>query len=290
MTLGETAFVEIYPCLEGIIYNNLNELKIYELINTTHQLLKMEYLQNSTAIDLFKKVLPYIIHPNYRIQSEVLNLAKTLLNLLSQAEIYTYLRPDLLKYMKVNKLKSFQIEEFILITNDLLVKEVKESLSRVIFELESRNFKYNFKKNFEDDEAFVLIEDIIKYAKGNIPLRTETFKDEEHLMRFKATNDPISISNHIKKELENFSKTCKKDELIQSIERNFLTKLISDSHVLHQLNLPACYNTRRASTCFITKNDQLLCQENFKNKYLFKTLDIIIFQEMIDLVVFMIII
>lgn len=103
MTLGETAFDQIYPCLEGIIYNNLNELKIYEMIHTIHLLLKMEYLENSKAIDLFKKIFPYVIHPNFWIQTEVLDFAKTLLSTLSQAEIYTYLRSDLLKYMKVFK-------------------------------------------------------------------------------------------------------------------------------------------------------------------------------------------
>lgn len=101
MTFGETAFDKIYPCLEGIIDNNLNELKIYEMIHTIHLLLKMEYLENSKAIDLFKKVFPYVIHPNLWIQTELLSFAKTLLNTLSQAEIYTYLKKELLKYMKV---------------------------------------------------------------------------------------------------------------------------------------------------------------------------------------------
>ena len=54
ITLGETALNQfIVPCMELIINNNLNELKIYEMVNTMHLLLKMEFLETSRGIDLF---------------------------------------------------------------------------------------------------------------------------------------------------------------------------------------------------------------------------------------------
>lgn len=176
---------------------------------------------------------------------------------------------------------------FILITNEFLVKAVKESLSRVIFELEARNYKYNFKRCEDDEVSLGLIKRIIEDAKSKIPLRSDTFKDEADLIRFKAANEPTSISHHVKKEFLNFLKVYQNQDDnndLQLIEKTFLGKLISVSSLLPQLNFPSSY-TRRASTNFTTKHDQLLCQDNFKTKYLFKTLDIIVFQDMLDHVV-----
>jgi hypothetical protein len=176
---------------------------------------------------------------------------------------------------------------FILITNEFLVKAVKESISRVIYELETRNYKYMFKRNEEDEEAFILIKKIIDDARSKFLMRMETTKDEADLIRFKAANEPTSITTHIKKEFLNFLKFYQNQDDVNDIpliERTFLGRLISVSSMLPTMNFPSCYN-RRASATFISRHDHILGQDNFKTKYLLKSLDIIVFQDMLDYVV-----
>ena len=145
-----------------------------------------------------------------------------------------------------------------------------------------------FKRNEEDEEALILIKSIIDDAKGKIPARNDSFKDEADLIRFKAATEPISISNHIKKEFYNFIKNYQNQDDVNDIpllERTFLGKLISVSSILPTLNFPSSKSSRRASTNFIAKNDHILGQDNFRTKYLLKSLDIIVFQDILDYLV-----
>jgi hypothetical protein len=177
---------------------------------------------------------------------------------------------------------------FILITNEFLVKAVKESISRVIYELETRTYKYMFKRNEEDEEALILIKKIVDDARSKFLLmRSETTKDEADLIRFKAANEPTTITNHIKKEFLNFLRFYHNQDDINDIpliERTFLGRLISVSSILPTMNFPTYY-TRRGSATFIARHDHILGQDNFKTKYLLKSLDIIVFQDMLDYVV-----
>src|SRR4051812_47306068 len=100
---------------------------------------------------------------------------------------------------------------FILITNEFLEKSVKESLSRVVFELEARNYKYMFKRNEEDEEALFLVKKVIDDAKSKIPYRNEGKEENSDLIRFKAVTEPLTITFHIKKDFANFLKIYQDD-------------------------------------------------------------------------------
>ena len=82
ITLGEQPLNDyILPCMESLIINNSNELKLLELIKSMNQLLKMEYLSQSNSITYFLKLLPFLLHPNISIKNEIFNLWETLFNI-----------------------------------------------------------------------------------------------------------------------------------------------------------------------------------------------------------------
>lgn len=276
VTLGETALNQfIVPCMELIIYNNLNELKIYEMIRTMHLLLKMEYLETFRGIDLFRKVIPFIMHPNLWIRNEVTDFAGTLLNSLSQGEVYTHLRQDF---------KNYLLMPFVILTTDLIRQATKERLSRVIYELECKDINYYFQRNFEDEEAYQQLESIINFGKEsnkyNEVISNNTL--EAQLVRLKASLEGINAMNIVKKEFVKFIQYYNNNqEDIRFLERTFLGKLISLSSILQTITLPSSKN-RRFSVNFSLLTDNILSQENFKLKYLFKALDIVVKEEVLE--------
>lgn len=276
VTLGETALNQfIVPCMELIINNNLSELKIYEMIHTMHLLLKMEYLETFRGIDLFKKILPFIMHPNIWIRNEVINFGITLINLLSEGEVYTYLRPDFKNYLYM---------PFIILTSDLIKGVTKERLSRVIYELYKKEIDYFFQRNFEDEEAFQLLEGVLNFGRENSKYNDEQINSndlESKLVRLRASLEGINASTIVKKEFAKVVKYYNNQEDIRFLERTFLGKLISLSSIIQTLSLPAS-SSRRFSVNFSLLNDNVLSQENFKIKYLFKALDIVVKEEVLD--------
>lgn len=290
-TLGETSLNKfLVPCMDLMIYNNLNELKIYEMIHTMHLLLKMEYLETLKGIELFKKILPFIMHPNLWIRNEVIEFSNTLINILSQGEVYTYLRPDF---------KNYLFMPCVIITKDLIKKCTKERLSRVIYQLECRNIKYFFPRNEEDEVAFQFLQDIIESCKDSNYNYNQMIGDmnsspsnnnvnnlpsllEAQLVRIRASLEGISVSNIIKKEFTKFIKHIDKNlDDIKFLERTFIGKLISLSNILHILRLPSS-RTRKCSIDYNPMSDNILNQDNFKIKYIFKALNIVVKEDILD--------
>jgi phosphoinositide-3-kinase regulatory subunit 4 len=281
VTLGETSLNQfIVPCMELIINNNLNELKIYEMIHSMHLLLKMEFLETFRGIDLFKKILPYIMHPNLWIRNEVISFANTLINLLSPGEVYTYLRPELKQYLYM---------PFLIISTELIKKATKSQLSRVIYELECKSIQYHFKRNEQDEEAFQILQKILEYGKESMKYNSQSEDStqspvkllEGKISRIKAILEGISISYMLKKEFNKFTKQYTSDD-IKFLERTFLGKLVSLSSIMHTYSLPSSRN-RRISLDLNQFTDNIVAQENFKLKYLFKALDIVIKEELMEI-------
>jgi hypothetical protein len=277
VTLGETILNQmIVPSTEMIIFNNFNELKILELINSMQLLLNMEYLETSLGINFLKKILPLIMHPNLWIRNEVINFASTLISHLSQGEVFTYLRPDLKNYLCM---------PLIIITPDLLKKATKSRLSRVIYELACKNINYFFLKNEEDEAAFFHLNEIIKLSQEsrlNDGIIKINKTPEVQITRLKAILEETNVMNIVKKEFSKFIKyySHNHDDL-KILEKAFLGKLISLSNILPSITLP-CQKNRRISVNFSTLTDNILSQENFKLKYLFKALDIIIREDVLE--------
>ena len=103
VTLGEKVLNDyLLLCMEKLINNNSNEIKTYELIKTIHELLKMGYLQHDSAASIYNKLMPYLVHPNLLIRYELIDLTKSLVNYLTQEEIYEFLLQNLSQYFNKN--------------------------------------------------------------------------------------------------------------------------------------------------------------------------------------------
>ena len=116
VTLGEKVLNDyLLLCIEMLISNNSNEIKTYELIKTIHELLKMGYLQHESASNIFTNLLPYFVHPNLLIRYEVIDMTKSLINYLTQDEIYQLLFHSMTDYFTVPivEINSKNIEEIL---------------------------------------------------------------------------------------------------------------------------------------------------------------------------------
>ena len=291
-TLGETSLNKfLVPCMDLMIFNNLNELKIYEMIHTMHLLLKMEYLETLRGIELFRKILPFIMHPNLLIRNEVIEFSNTLIDTLSQGEVYTYLRPDF---------KNYLIMPCVIITKDLIKNCTKERLSRVIYQLEFKGIKYFFPRNEEDEVAFQFLQDIIESGKennsynqieyNNINVNSNSSNNvnsspsflEAQLVRLRASLEGTSVSTIVKKEFTKFIKRIDKNsDDIKFLERTFIGKLTSLSNILPTLRLPNS-RTRKCSIDYNPASDNIVNQDNFKLKFLFKAMNIVVKEEILD--------
>ncbi len=283
ISLGEKDLNEfIIPCMDMIISNNLNELKIYEMIKSMHMLLKMNYLETKSAIDLFKKILPYILHPNTSIRNEVINFAVSLIKNQTPAEIYTHLRPDLKNYIAI---------PFLTINNELLKNNVKDKLSRIIYELNIKGIKYILQPNLEDKEAYSLLELIINIGKMGLQNgknnENEKLQFDKQMNKLKNNNnlffEGISVANIIKKEFLKSIKVLNNFEDIKFYETIFLGKIISTSSIIDSLHMPQMKNRKNSYGINCNYNgmsienyqkDGIIFQDNFRVKFLFKSLDI----------------
>ena len=140
VTLGEKVLNDyLLLCIEMLISNNSNEIKTYELIKTIHELLKMGYLQHESASNIFTNLLPYFVHPNLLIRYEVIDMTKSLINYLTQDEIYQLLFHSMTDYFTVPivEINSKNIEE--------ILNYKKIHLDRIIFQLELNKIGYDNK-------------------------------------------------------------------------------------------------------------------------------------------------
>jgi serine/threonine protein kinase len=270
ITIGETAFNHfIVPCMESIINNNLNELKIYEMIHTMHILLKMEFLENIRAVELFKKILPFIMHPNLQIRNEVINFSITLIETLNQGEVYTYLRQDF---------KNYLFMPFIILNRELITNVTRDRLSRVIYELEKREIKYFFQRTNEDEVAFSLLDNTIKIGVVLSKYNEEQADPlENQLVRMRMSLDGLLAINKVKKEFNKFLKKYSQEDS-KFLETTFLGKLISFSTISQVNNVPK----RISGNVSNLSNDNHSITENFKLKFIFKTLDIAVKPEVLE--------
>ena len=164
ITLGEKVLNDfILICMEMLITNNSNEIKTYELIKTVNELLKMGFLQHESATSIFNKLIPCLVHPNYLIRYEFIDFTKSLINYLSNNEIFHYLYKSLHDYFFI---PIIEVENAINIDSILLYKRV--NLDRVIYQLELKNILYENSDIFNDDNSLLLIQNmIINERKGD---------------------------------------------------------------------------------------------------------------------------
>ena len=166
-TIGEKPLNDyILPCMEMLISNNSNELKILELIKSIHQLLKCEYLSLKNSTFFYQHLLPFLLHPNISIRNEIINFTKSLFNYLSPDEVFCYLYKPLEDYLTIPPLK---------IDINLIISYCKKFLPRIIYQLELENVKYDIKKLLPEEK------DINNYGIGinNLNLLTEMLENQK---------------------------------------------------------------------------------------------------------------
>jgi phosphoinositide-3-kinase regulatory subunit 4 len=296
INLGQRHLMEyIIPCMDMMISNNLDEIKILEMIKSLHILLKMGYLETISGVDLFKKILHFIIHPNYLIRNEVINFAETLIYSQNNAEIFTYLRPEFKKYLTV---------PFLIIKNENdngdLRNSIKEKLSRVIYEMNISDVKYSFQLNFEDAEAHQLLRNFITTGmKGQIHKNYEYEKNilDKQMQKMKNMNilEGKNVGNLIRKEFIKAIKNLKEEDF-KSFEYIYIGKLISLSSLIdtyyqspsqkrRKSSIGVFYNYNNSSNgnnnsnIKISDAEAMIYQDNFKVKFLVKSLNLAIDDE-----------
>ena len=139
ITIGEKPLDDyILPCMEMLISNNSNELKLLELIKSIHQLLKMDNssLTNS-IIDYYQKLLPFLLHPNKSIRNEMINFSASLFNYLSPDETFFYLNQPLEQYLTIPP---------IIINKNTIISNCKKALPRIIYQLRLENIEFDESK------------------------------------------------------------------------------------------------------------------------------------------------
>lgn len=284
INLGERHLTEyIIPCMDMMISNNLDEIKILEMIKSLHILLKMGYLETSAAIDLFKKILPFILHPNILIRNEVINFAETLIYSQNYAEIFTYLRPEFKKYFTM---------PFLIIKNECLKSSIKERLSRVIYEMNVSDVKYSFSLNFEDSEAHHLLSGFLLPGMKD---KNKNFESERNILERQAIKiknilEGKSVGNFIRKEFLKAIKNLKEEDY-KSFEYIYVGKLISLSSIIESFYQSPTYKRRRSVTAIMSNNNNnlnngkisdaeaMIYQDNFRVKFFLKSLNLAINDE-----------
>ena len=255
----------IIPCLEMLIINNSNELKILELINTILTLFKSDFLAKESSIDFFIKLLPYLVHPNLRIRNKILEFSKELLLKMDNNEIFFYLFNPMKNYLYCNGL-------------DLNIKLIedysKERLSRVIYDFDLYNYQFPEKKIIQNDLiAKTLLMELISYFKNNA-FDTDTiysFNQNFQNILFKINLSEGRNFNEII-QLE-FKKFCQQN--VQEENANILS-FICKLMWLGDLSSPCLIPNIQTNEDVIFKfnNDILTSSQNFKISFLYKTLGV----------------
>ena len=217
ITLGDKPLNDyILPCMDMLITNNSNELKLLELIKSINQLLKMDYLSESNSIDYFKKLLPFLLHPNILIKNEILYLWESLFNYLSPDEIFYYLYESLEKFLVIPP---------ITIDRNTFINYCKKSIPRFLYQLEIQNINYNVSGFLQDEN----LKKNIKIGINNLELFREMIENQ------KAGNSNTDYTGDINylydqyNQNKNQTEEYKKYSLLEPLDK-YIKKEIKSMH------------------------------------------------------------
>lgn len=314
VVIGTTNLNEILiPCMEVIVYD-LNEIKLLAMVKCLKELYLLGFITNRKLIELYKMLIPMLLHPNYVIRKEISSLTELLLIKTPAVEIYTYLNKSLAPLLKT---------KFPIINVDVFNKFIKPPLSRIIYELQKQFIDISvLDLTGSDIDAVKIISDFINNSSrgfqndgfnnnlNNINVIDDLFIKLKHSVR------QYNLSDIIKKEFYSFIQKYPPDDMI-FIEKTFLGKLISASKILQNLSFPKrlvllgeeydselkdfintklfhteskntlktyfdnnnkanSNNSNDHETNFNQINNEIVSMEYFKMKYYFKALDIIL--------------
>ena len=265
ITLGEDALnIYILPCMQELISNNSNELKQYELINSVYELLKLDYLPQENGINMAKQLLPFIVHPNILIRNKMIELIGELLSKLDIVDIISnFFQP----------MKDFIYSPSFELNKKILQKYVIKPLSRIIFQLELNG--YEFKEiQSSDVKPQEILTKLIKIQKEN------SLGNDDVIYKFKEnTISEIILTNFLKKNNfneiipEEYQKFCKQNKNEENANiLAFICKLMWLGDLTVPLIIPK-FKTNE-DVIFKVNDDILTSSQNFRIRYLFRTLEI----------------
>ena len=282
ITIGEAPLNDyILPCMEMLISNNSNELKILELIKSIHQLLKMEYLSLKNSINFYEKLLPFLLHPNLSIRNEMINFSESLFNYLSPDEVFCYLYQPLEKYFIIPP---------IIINRNSIISFCKKFIPRIIYQLELENINYNIEKMFPEKDKRnnekiginnleLLLEMINSQKKGNLMAEDDgnvnycydNFYYQDFLIQIEEYNkysllDPLE--KYIKKEISSMAGFNDKG---YALETKIFGKIIYLGNNKDKFNFP---NFKSNKSLSFEYNNSLISSDLFRIAYILKALGI----------------
>ena len=284
ITIGEKPLNDyILPCMEMLISNNSNELKLLELIKSMNQLLKMEYLSQQNSIDFFVKLIPFILHPNISIKNEIINFCESLFNYLSPDEIFCYL---------YKPLENFLILPPIMINKNTLLNYCKESIPRFLYQLEINNINYNF-SNFLPKETnsknginnIELLKDMIESQKagnantddnGDIKYIYDSEQNNSNLKEYKKYSLLEPLDKYIKKEINSMKGFSDKG---YALETKIFGKIFFLGSDKEKLKFPNFKNNTQIS---FENNNNIISSDLFRITYVLKTLGITLNMVMLE--------
>lgn len=271
----------LISCMESIINDNLNEHKLLELVRCIKNLYAASFINNKRLIGICKNLFPLLVHPNCILRQEMIDLTTILISKLSPAEIYIYLRNALAPFLKT---------KYPVITLQLFQESIKTSMSRIAYECLKLKAQYNFLSLSDADvEAYDLL---IGFIASNNDIFYQSEKNNYNKADFgrapiKLNIEPCYLASKVKKEFYSFLQKYPPDDMI-FIERTFLGKIISASKVLSSLQLPRRLTLLgESSICskhvssFYQSIVELMTHENFKLKYLFKGLEVVLSEDIL---------
>ena len=295
----------ILPCIDSLISNNSEEMKIIELIKTLNKFINMEYLYPKEIAPIFNRLYYCFIHPNINIRFHIMELLKNILSKISKEEAYMYFYRTLSRYVNVPII-------------DMDIKYIQnifeQNISRVLYQLELNGIKYidddnnpnnkddnEFKKNYEYKKILPLIKGNIEAFKtGNkmsyddvVSKNSEEIRvmEKENNRTLKYNNNYYYNSDYMKETILNKIMSYKNHSLIQplekyiqrefakneqsiadTLERRILSSIFWISDVIDTYDIPIY--TDNINFPFENSNKNILSLDPFKITYLLKTLGI----------------
>ena len=280
MTIGDKPLNDyILPCMDMLITNNSNELKLLELIKSINQLLRMEYLSESNSIDYFKKLLPFILHPNISIKNEILHLWESLFNYLSPDEMFCYLYESLEKFLVIPPLT---------IDKNTIINYCKKTIPRFLYQLEILNINYNISnllpnENSKNDTKIginnlELLREMIENQKagnsntdytGNINyIYDQQNKNKNQTEEYKKYSLLEPLDKYIKKEINSMQGFSDKG---LALETKIFGKIFYLGGDKEKLKFPNFKNNTQLS---FGNNNSIISSDLFHITYILKTLGI----------------
>ena len=294
----------ILPCVDSLILNNSNEMKIIELIKALNNFLNKGYLYPKEIAPLFTKLCPCFIHPNLNIRFHIIKLLENILSKISKEEAYIYFYRSLSLYTNV---------PIIDMDMNYIKENFEHNISRVLYQLELDDIKYKddekekkeelreFINNYEFNKILPLIKGNIQSFKTGDKMASDDIlnkNNEETRNIDKDNNKALSYNNNyfynsdfiqevignkiisykkysLKEPLEKYIKReyAKNEQSIaDTLERRILSSIFWISDIIDTYDIPLFSNN--TDFPFDNSNKNILSLDPFKITYLLKTLGI----------------